>query len=125
MNRAQRRAEYKQTPSYLRGSQDERVARIMKQGISPDDLEKEYHTGFDKGFREGGEYTLKTVYAAVCLALASEFKFGRDRAMRVLQATDKIVCESISAPETIDEVFDRLKLRIAFKEPFDRVEETK
>lgn len=125
MNRAQRRAQMKQVPAYMRGSNEVKIALLMKQGISPDDLEKEYRDGYDAGFRAGGEYTLKTVYAAVCLALNKEFGFGRERAARVLCAADRIVCETIASPEAIEEVFDKMHLRIAFKEPFDRVEAVK
>lgn len=50
MNRAQRRAQARiqqQLPSWFPAGKEERVKRLMQQGISPQDLEREYNKGFE------------------------------------------------------------------------------
>lgn len=116
-NRAQRRK--KQQPASLPKSQEVMLQRLMKNGITINDLEKEYYKGFDAG----RDSAIKTCYAAVCLAARDELGFGSKRAYRLLCTMDKHVCETLSSAEAIDRVLDEMGITIRFREPFDRIEQ--
>lgn len=121
MNRAERRAAARQTPAWLPDSQAERVRRLMKQGISPKDLENEYRKGFDAGFQAAGQPMVKTCYAAACLAAHDMFGFGKKRCMRLLRALDRHVLNTLTSVEAIEEVYKRVGIHIDFNDPFERI----
>ena len=124
MNRAQRRAARKATPACMRATKEQRIAALIKNGITPEDLEREYHNGYRDGCKKGTESTFKAVYAAVCLALKDTYGFGPERCARVLRAVNEAVIFNLSTEELIDEVWERVGLRINFDEPFaaDQIE---
>jgi hypothetical protein len=98
---------------------EQRKAALVKNGITPEDLEQEWHTGYGAGV----DATLKTVYAGVCLALHDLYGFGLKRCKDVLRATENHVLQSLTSEEAIEEVFQKIGLRLAFDQPFDRIQE--
>lgn len=123
MNRAQRRAKHKSTPRWMPKTKDERIKALVKNGITPDDMVSEYKKGWDAGFAQATEPVVKTIYAAVCLALNDLHGFGRERCIRVLKRVDWHLFNSLSSMEAIDAVYDRMHLRLDFSDPFERVTE--
>ena len=123
MNRAQRRAKQKNTPRWMPKTKDERIKALVKNGITPDDMASEYRKGWDAGFAQATEPVVKTIYAAVCLALNDLHGFGRERCIRVLKRVDWHLFNSLSSMEAIDAVYDRMHLRLDFSDPFERVTE--
>lgn len=123
MNRQQRRAQQKAVPGYLRGSKEDKIKALLKNGITPQDLEQEYRKGFEAGFKAAAPATFKAIYAAVCLALHDLHGFGRKRCAQVLTTVDGHVLETLTSEELIDDVWSKIGLQLAFNEPFDRIEE--
>lgn len=124
-NRAQRRAYDKSVPSVMRGkTRDQKIAMLCKNGITPEQLEKEHHDGFALGYKTGAEASVKTVYAAVMLAASSEFGFGKDRALRLIQAVDERIVTSLDSEEAINDVWKRFGIKISFSEGVSRVEQS-
>lgn len=76
-----------------------------------------------RGIEAGKAQAVKTCYAAMCLAARDTYKFGKKRVLRLLRAMDKHVCETLASDEAIDEVFERLGIRITFSSPFENIEE--
>ena len=97
--------------------------RLSQNGITPEDLEKNYDLGYSKGFSDASTPAVKGCYAAVCLALKELHGFGRDECKAVLEAMDQHILMSLSSMEAIDEVWEELGLRIEFEEAFDRIQE--
>lgn len=129
-NRQQRRAQakqekYKNLEDRLPATKEARLARLMQQGISPADLEREYKQGFNDGFKAASAPMIRSVYAATALAAHELFKFGRTRCTRLLNRLDFHTVNTLTSTELIDEVYDKIGLRLRFDEPFDRVEEAK
>lgn len=122
MNRQQRRAKQKATPSYLRGGKQQIVQQLIRNGITPEDLEKEFRAGYEAGFRDATPVTFKTIYAAVILALKELHGFGQARCARVLTAVDDKVAHALGSEELIEKVWESVGLRLNFEEPFDRIE---
>lgn len=128
MNRAQRRAEARRQerlPSWLPARKEERVKRLMQQGISPQDLVSEYEKGFKEGFTQASIPMVKSCYAAICLALHDLYGFGSKRCMNVLNCVDDKLISTLTSTDAIDEVWEKIGLEINFSEPFDRIEERK
>lgn len=120
-NRKQRRAQAKASPSWMPKSQSEILHKLIKNGITQQDLEANYKKGFDDGFKASGEPMVKTCYAAACLAAKSEFGFGKQRILRLIQAIDKRVLDSMSSYEIVEQVLADCGIRLDFNDPFDRV----
>lgn len=123
MNRQQRRAERKATPAYLREPKEGIQPRLVKNGITVNDLKVNYEKGYNAGFRDASQPTIQGCFAAVCLALNEIHGFGRKRLCRVLNAIDQHMTLSLSSMEAIEEVYEKIGLRIDFNEAFDRVQE--
>ena len=98
------------------------VERLSQQGITPEDVKREYDRGFEEGFKAAAEPITKGCYAAVCLALSEIFGFGRVRCRRVLQRIDEKLIYTMDGQEFADEVMAKMKLQIVFDEPMDRVQ---
>lgn len=125
MNRQQRRAQQRATPGYLRGTKEQKIKALLKNGITPEDLEKEYQKGFEAGFKAGAPVAFKAIYAAVCMALHDLHGFGHDRCAKVLMAVDEHVANSLTSEELIDEAWKKVGLYLNFDEPFDRIEDAR
>ena len=123
MNRQQRRKAYRDKPAYLRETKEQIEKRLIKNGITPQDLHAEYDRGWTAGFTKAAEPTIRSAYAAVCLALNDLYGFGSKRCADVLTAIDKHMLYSLTSKELIDDVYKRMKLKIDFKEPYDRIQE--
>lgn len=130
MNRQQRRAQAKAQkrqqkapkPKYQSMTKEQRIEALVKNGITPKDLEKNFADGYDEGYKDASTQAVKTVYAAVCLALHDKpYGFERERCADVLRAVENHVLYSLSSEEAIEEVYKRMKLQLDFGEPFDRI----
>ena len=121
MNRAERRAAARANPSWLPDSYAERVRRLMKNGITQQDLEKMYRKGFDDGFAAAGQPMVKTCYAAAALAAHDMYGFGKKRCKRLLKSLDKHVLNTLTSVEAIEEVYKKVGLHIDFNDPFERI----
>lgn len=127
MNREQRRKAKKQaprkTPAYRRMTIEERKDALVKNGITPDDLQKAFDKGWKEGFNCATSPVLKTIYAAACLTLHSLEGYGRERCKRFLQALDACVIDTLTSTEAVEKVWDEIGLELDFKESFDRIQE--
>lgn len=125
MNRRERRAQKKvKAPSYHRLTIEERQEKLMKNGITPEDLKRSYENGYRHGFAEASPATFKTIYAAVCLTLNEMHGFGMKRCRDVLNAVDACVVDQLTSAEAIEAVYKKIGLEIDFGETLDeRVKE--
>lgn len=123
-NRAARRADRKSKPSYMRNMTAAEIQkRFVQQGISPADLEAEYRKGYNAGWREAGYPIVKGCYAAVCLALHELHGFGHKRCHDVLAEIDRVMLYQLTTDEAIQEVWDKVGLKLIFDDPLERIAE--
>ena len=99
------------------------IDRLSQNGITPQDLEAEYNKGYQAGFLAAGEPVMQSCFAAICLALNDLHKFGQGRCAAVLNAVDQYMTEYLTSTEAIEAVYERMGLRLEFKEAFDRIQE--
>lgn len=88
--------------------------RIQKNGITLEDVKRAEEKSYAQGVQAGIENTMKTCYAAICLALNELHGFGTKRCKEVLNAVDQKVVMTLTSDEAIQEVFDRMGLVIRF-----------
>lgn len=127
LNRSQRRAaakqkKYDQARSALPPTKAERLAQIMKQGISPEDLEKEYKAGFEAGFQAASKPVIRSHYAALILAAHELYGFGQERCIRLLNRVNDLMVETLTSEEMTQRAFDEIGVLIDWNDPFDRVQ---
>lgn len=129
MNRKQRREAAKQTkpkpsPAWHKLTKDEITARLIQNGITAADLKKEFDRGYDAGLQDGGRPTTEIVFAATCLALHENFRFGKKRCLRTLNSIYSIMSEYVTSTEAADAVFEKIGLTLGFDDdPFEPVQE--
>lgn len=120
MNRSQRRAQKKpKIPAYRKLTIEERKEKLIKNGITPEDLKRSYENGYRQGFAEASPSTFKIIYAAVCLVLNAMHGFGMKRCRDVLNAVDACVVDQLTSEEAIEAVYEKIGLEIDFGEPLD------
>ena len=122
MNRQQRRAQKKATPGYKKPGPEEMIRRICQNGITPEDLEKEFYRGYESGRTDVGPQMSRMCFAAACLALHDLHGFGKHRCAEVLNAMNQYCLTALTSDELIEEVFEKMGLRLTDEnEPGDRV----
>ena len=97
-----------------RMADNEACQRIQTIGITLEDVKRAEERSYAQGMQAGIENTMKTCYAAICLALNELHGFGTKRCKDVLNAVDEKVCMTLVSDDAIQEVFDRMKLEIRF-----------
>lgn len=123
MNRKDRRAAKKGTPAHQRLSPEQKLAGMIKNGITPDYVDRECDKAYNRGVNDGIDFAMRLCYAAALLGANDAFGFGHKRGNALLHAMDYHVVYSLTSDEAIDEVFRRMGLKINFKEPLDRIVE--
>lgn len=94
---------------------NEAFQRISRNGITLEDMHTAEDEAYKKGVNDGKDATMKTCFAAICLALNELHGFGKERCSRVLNATYDKMLFALTSQEAIDEVYDRIGLKISFK----------
>ena len=97
--------------------------KLQRNGITVEDLKANYDKGWHDGFKEAAEPVVKGCFAAICLALNDLHGFGTKRCMDVLNKVDEHLTYTLATDEAIEEVWKRMRLKLEFKEPFDRIKE--
>ncbi|MBQ9251583.1 MAG: hypothetical protein IJ188_02980 [Clostridia bacterium] len=100
------------------------MARLVQNGITPEDLENNYREGWETGYGEGSVNVTKSCYAAVILALKEEFGFDDDQCFEAVRAVDRKIVWAIEHAELVEEVLEKTSLQINLDEPFARIQKT-
>lgn len=98
-------------------------ARLERNGITFEDLDKAEKDGFAKGYEVASADTIKACYAAMCLALKEMHGFGRKRCKEMLMAVDNIVLYRLTGDDLIEQVWNDIGIRLEFNDPLNRIEE--
>ena len=95
---------------------------LEKNGITLQDLEKEYERGREEGFRQAGMSIIQCCYAGICIALHDTFGFGEERCYRALKACDEKILWALNHAEMAEELLEKTGLTIDWDDPFERVQ---
>ena len=129
-NRAQRRAIMRNQNSKTKRlisdyTQQQRLAGLIQNGITTEDISNAYRRGQEDGFKQAGAVITKCCYAGICVALHDVFGFGEERCFRAIKAVDEKVLYSLNHSELVDEVLEKVGLRLELDEPVERVQRRK
>ena len=104
MNRAERRNAKKAKPVYMKISPEQRKRNMEKHGITEQDLAREFMRGWEAGREDTAGFFMRSVYAAMALAMKRELKFDREQTLHVIYAADRIIVEELTSDDIIRRV---------------------
>lgn len=90
------------------------MAKLERNGITVEDLQREYERGRNESITEMSDFAMKMIYCGFALALKREFKFGSERVLRTLRAADQIILEELTTQDIIDRVSRELGIEVRF-----------
>lgn len=106
--------------------------RMVRHGITPQDLQAADKRGFENGFEAGKIYVLKDTYAAAAMAYQDVCRergidCDRERVRALLVRMDDYICNALTSEEIIDDAWRKVGLHLEFSEAFpeDRIQENK
>ena len=91
------------------------MAKLERNGITADDLQREYERGRSESIADASEYAMKMIYCGFALALKREFKFGPERVLRTLRAADQIILEELTSEDIVERVSRELGITVRFE----------
>ena len=97
--------------------------KLQVNGITVKELKENYDRGFSDGFKAAGEPIVKGCFAAICLAMHDLHGYGKKRCCDILNAVDQHLLYTLTDDEAIEEVWQKIGLKLDFKEAFDRIQE--
>lgn len=113
-NRASRRKDMKALPRYKRTmSVQQRAAAIVKNGITPKDINEAYQRGVEDGTTRANESNSFTFCAAIALALNDLYGFGKKRSTRAINLAAKYMIDSFTTIEIVEEAYKRVGLEFS------------
>lgn len=112
-NRHKRRQQWKQTPKWEKMNQDQLMRCLSKNGITLQDLERNYNMGVHAGI----DSAYQVCFAAVCLALNDLHGFGRIRCKRVMEKTQRYIIDSLTTADAVRDVYKRMGMKLDFGNP--------
>lgn len=115
MNRSERRKAHKATPRYKRKSLEEQRRDLHRNGITTQDLAREFALGWEAGRKDTAGFFMRSAYAAMALAMKRELKFGRERILRILRTADQIILEELTTDDMIRRVSRECGIDLYFK----------
>ncbi len=90
------------------------MAKLERNGITADDLQREYERGKNESIADMTDFAMKMIYCGFALALKREFKFGPERVLRTLRTADQIILEELTTQDIIDRVSKELGIEVRF-----------
>lgn len=130
MNRAQRRAQNKQLPRAARPlTPEQRQNALIRNGITPKDLETEYHdghrAGFYQGYEAGSGFYMRVCYAAAIRAFSKQPDYTVDKGVAFMRHLDELVLHEFDTEAAANAAFREAGIDISFKDPLsqDRISE--
>ena len=104
--------------------------RMLRHGITPQDLSDAGKRGFEQGAQASREYMIKLAYAAGAMAFKDMCKGNgtpcdRETVRAFLVRMDDYICNALTADEAIDDAWRQVGLHLEFSGAFpeDRVVE--
>lgn len=85
--------------------------RLMRNGITLDDVTKAIKDGYDNGWRDGNDNSMRVCYAAAAYVL-HQHNIDHETIAEFVQAMDAFVATSYTGPDSLDWVFDQTGIQI-------------
>ena len=123
-NRAMRRAAAKGNHQYLANmTREAKRARMVQNGITPEDLKANYDIGYDEGSSAAVRTVGSLTYTAIAIALKDVHGFGKKRILRIIREVDRHVQMDFSSIDAAEELLEKTGIRLNWNDPIERVQE--
>ena len=102
-------------------TKQQRIAELIKNGITPHDLQQEHEKGRSQGFKEAAMPIIKCCHAGIILVLHDNFGFTDEQCFEAVSAVDNKIIWALNHLELAEEVLDKTGIEIV-DDAFDRVQ---
>jgi len=121
MNRADRRKQKVRKKGIHKMTNQEKLAAMVKNGITPKDLDKAYEDGRKAALMDCGAPILRGAYAAMCIAANELHGFGTKRCFDLLMKVDDIITNALTSRELIDDALVKTGIELDFEDVYGHV----
>ncbi len=121
-----RRKQNKEDIRYLYEMEISPIARqkeaLYKNGITAEDLKKEYEKGAKAGNEFGEQYSFKVIYAAFLITMIDHHGMDQDEAVKLLMEIDDQVVLCVASEDLIEEAYEKTGIALNWKDPLERIQ---
>ena len=97
-------------------------AALYRNGITVDDVKKEYERGFKDGRKISEDFAFHAVYAAFLITMIDHHDMEQDEAIALLREMDNQVVLCIEDQELMDEAYERTGVEINWSDSLERIQ---
>lgn len=97
-------------------------AALYRNGITVDDVKKEYERGFRDGRKISEDFAFHAVYAAFLITMIDRHGMEQDEAIALLREMDNQVVLCIEDQELMDEAYERTGVEINWSDSLERIQ---
>jgi hypothetical protein len=101
---------------------DRLKAAFYRNGITLDDMKKEYERGFKDGRKISEDFAFHAVYAAFLITMIDHHGMEQDEAISLLREMDNQVVLCIEDRELMDEAYERTGVEINWTDSLERIQ---
>lgn len=101
---------------------DRLKAALYRNGITFDDMKKEYERGFKDGRKISEDFAFHAVYAAFLITMIDHHNMEQDEAITLLREIDNQVVLCIEDQELMDEAYRRTGVELNWADSLERIE---
>ena len=111
-------------PGWMNSPQQDRnlLAMMARNGITQADMKREIARAQKETYELTAVATLKTVYAALSLAMMEDFKMSKEDCMHILKKVDERVGMAIDDEDIVKEMEKRVGIRFNNRDGIERIE---
>lgn len=96
----------------MKMTKDQVMDRLVKNGITDEDLKKNYERGYAAAQRDLTNFWQRQIYGGCILALHNLYGFGTKRAMDVLNETKRLLLDLDNCADLLQEVHNKVGIEI-------------
>ena len=97
------------------------IDRMLRNGISQDDLEIARESGRQEGYAEGYKKSARACYAAAVMLLKRDYGFDRDKIVDFLKDMDLFATSMMARPEQEAEILDEAGVEVRIGQGLEQV----
>lgn len=100
---------------------DRLKAAFYRNGITLDDMKKEYERGFKDGRKISEDFAFHAVYAAFLITMIDRHGMEQDEAIALLREMDNQVVLCIEDQELMNEAYEKTGVEINWSDSLERI----
>lgn len=102
-------------------SADALKARLYRNGITLDDLQKEYYRGAADGRKFAEDFAFHTIYAAFLITMIKGHGMGQEEAVDLLTEIDRQTVLCADDQELTEQAYRETGIELNWRDPIERI----